>query len=104
MITYWGIDGCKGGWIAIGLSQKGETFEAVYIPTIADFWQEHGHLAKAVLIDMPIGLADDEKGRLAEKSASNNDGHPFLLCQLVQLLPMVQHMASPQKITLSLVR
>ena len=69
MITYWGIDGCKGGWIAIGLSETNEKFKAVYIPSISDFWQEHGHLAKAVLIDMPIGLADDEKGRLAEKSA-----------------------------------
>lgn len=69
MTKYWGIDGCRGGWIAIGLSETDESFEAVYIPSMSNFWQKHGHSAKAVLIDMPIGLADDEVGRLAETSA-----------------------------------
>lgn len=68
-MTYWGIDGCKGGWIAIGLSEIDESFSAVYTPTMSDFWREHGQSAKCVLIDMPIGLTDDSEGRLAEKSA-----------------------------------
>jgi len=64
---YWGIDGCKGGWIAIGLDES--SHKAVYTPDISTFWQEHGDLTECLLIDMPIGLASSKDGRLTEKAA-----------------------------------
>ena len=66
---YWGIDGCKGGWIAIGLSENDESHESVYAKSISNFWHKHGKSARQILIDMPIGLTDVKDGRLAEKSA-----------------------------------
>jgi predicted RNase H-like nuclease/catechol 2,3-dioxygenase-like lactoylglutathione lyase family enzyme len=54
----WGIDGCKGGWIAIALDEDANPVFDLY-PTIQDFWAKHGDKAERVLIDIPIGLPDD---------------------------------------------
>ncbi len=65
---YLGIDGCKAGWIAIGLSENG-SYEADYVQDISTFWSKYGDNATRVLIDMPIGLSSDKEGRLTEASA-----------------------------------
>lgn len=65
---YWGIDGCKGGWIAIGLEQSGR-YHIVQVPEFSVFWEQYCDLSQLVLIDMPIGLASDDEGRLTETSA-----------------------------------
>ncbi|MEO1290707.1 MAG: DUF429 domain-containing protein [Chloroflexota bacterium] len=62
---YWGIDGCKGGWIAIGLQQDG-AHHIAYAPDIATFWAQYCPQSQLVLIDMPIGLTSDSEGRLTE--------------------------------------
>ena len=48
-----GVDGCKGGWIAVALGDKGP--EAHHLPTI-DALQLLASAADAVAIDTPIGL------------------------------------------------
>ncbi len=48
-----GVDGCKGGWIAVALGD--EAPEAHYLPTI-DALQHLASEADAVTIDIPIGL------------------------------------------------
>ena len=55
-----GVDGCKGGWFSVGLDQNGY-----------DFWIFRGFAdllshykdAELILVDMPIGLPEDKKGR-----------------------------------------
>lgn len=59
---YYGIDGCSGGWVYIGLSESNEyTFGVAH--TISDFWQVAGHHARQILIDIPIGLASRDPRR-----------------------------------------
>ena len=65
---YWGIDGCKGGWIALGL-EHGGTSHYAYVTTIPDFWDRYGVTAQRILIDMPIGLSSDADGRLVDAAA-----------------------------------
>ena len=67
--NFWGIDGCKGGWFCIGLNTEGHHLSLI-APTIAEAYpklQKHG--AKIALIDMPIGLSDNEKERVCDKEA-----------------------------------
>ncbi|MGJ3238839.1 MAG: DUF429 domain-containing protein [Anaerolineae bacterium] len=65
---YWGIDGCKGGWIALGFDQA-DGYQVAYCEQLSTFWAQYGAQAQRVLIDMPIGLADDIDGRLADEQA-----------------------------------
>lgn len=65
---YFGIDGCKEGWISIQSKNK-QVFNPEIHQTIYDFWSKHKD-ASLVLIDMPIGLK--EKGsepRLSDQFA-----------------------------------
>ena len=67
--NFWGIDGCKGGWFCIGLNAKGHHLSLI-APTIAEAYAElQKHGAKIVLIDIPIGLSDNEKERVCDKEA-----------------------------------
>jgi len=58
-----GVDGCKAGWCAAWVAD-GRWDVGVY-PTFADLWAEHRD-ASSVLVDIPIGLADDAN-RTAER-------------------------------------
>ena len=67
--SYWGIDGCKGGWLCIGLSDNGEhhALVACNIDQACEKIKELG--GKIALIDIPIGLSKDKKTRECEYSA-----------------------------------
>jgi predicted RNase H-like nuclease len=56
---FWGIDGCKDGWIAVSLSDDDSITGQVY-PSISTFWEHNKDTAKHVLIDIPIGLSDTQ--------------------------------------------
>ncbi|WP_319582759.1 DUF429 domain-containing protein [uncultured Pseudodesulfovibrio sp.] len=58
-----GVDGCKAGWCAAWVAD-GRWDVGVYA-AFADLWEEHQDAA-SVLVDIPIGLADDAN-RKAEK-------------------------------------
>lgn len=60
---YWGIDGCKNGWIAIGLGDTDEQQAAVY-PTLSAFWEANHETAQLVLVDMPMGIPDNVERRV----------------------------------------
>ena len=51
-----GVDGCRSGWLAAGLTQSGEC-EARVFPNIESLFQQWGPGAM-VLVDIPIGLRD----------------------------------------------
>ena len=52
------MDGCRAGWIAIGLTESGAHSHLV-APTIADVARRHP--TALVLVDVPIGLRDGER-------------------------------------------
>lgn len=52
-----GVDGCRGGWIAIALSETGD-FSHMIAPAIADVTNRYQDAL--VLVDVPIGLRDCE--------------------------------------------
>jgi len=66
---YWGIDGCKGGWLCVGLNRKGKhcAFVAENIRCAYQTLQERK--AEVALIDIPIGLSDNEEERKCDKLA-----------------------------------
>ncbi|MGV9142241.1 MAG: DUF429 domain-containing protein [Promethearchaeota archaeon] len=65
---FFGIDGCKEGWISIQSKNK-QVFNPEIHKTINDFWSKHKD-ASLVLIDIPIGLKDEgSEPRLSDKFA-----------------------------------
>ena len=66
---FWGIDGCKGGWFCIGLTNAGDHCSLV----AADIIDAHSKLqkrgAKIALIDIPIGLSDNDEERTCDVEA-----------------------------------
>lgn len=58
-----GVDGCKAGWCAAWV--ENDRWGVGVYPLFADLWAEHRD-ARSVLVDIPIGLADDAN-RTAEK-------------------------------------
>lgn len=66
---YWGIDGCRGGWLYVGLNRKGEhcAFVAENIRCAYQMMQERK--AEVALIDIPIGLSDNKEERECDKHA-----------------------------------
>ena len=52
-----GVDGCKAGWIAIGLERDGH-WQVNIFPDVSSLG-EHHRQASLVLIDIPIGLKTD---------------------------------------------
>ena len=58
-IKYVGVDGCKAGWIGVGLSDGG----CWEVKACVDFSDMLAHFGDAcvILVDMPIGLPEDGK-------------------------------------------
>lgn len=54
----YGIDGCRAGWIAIGLG-VGERVTFGLYPNIAAFWTAHSQGAGRICIDIPLGIAEN---------------------------------------------
>ena len=68
-IPYWGIDGCPVGWFGIGLTARGrmDCFIAADIKEAYSLLRKNG--ARLALIDIPIGLPSDDRGRQCDKDA-----------------------------------
>lgn len=49
-----GIDGCRGGWVAVHVTNMGITWSTAEVTGVVDLWAP----ASTVGIDMPVGLAD----------------------------------------------
>jgi predicted RNase H-like nuclease len=62
-----GVDGCRDGWIAVAASPDLSDASARRHPDIASLVAAHP--GAVIVIDMPIGLADDEQGRGADAEA-----------------------------------
>ncbi|NJK34981.1 MAG: DUF429 domain-containing protein [Oscillatoriales cyanobacterium SM2_2_1] len=64
MIT-WGIDGCRGGWLAVSVSGGACTYRYFALGD-QDFWQlwETGD---RLLIDLPVGLSSTAAGRPCDR-------------------------------------
>jgi predicted RNase H-like nuclease len=56
-VDFVGVDGCRGGWIAIALDES-DRHSHLLAPTIADVARRHP--TALVLVDVPIGLRDRE--------------------------------------------
>jgi predicted RNase H-like nuclease len=56
-VDFVGVDGCRAGWIAIALDERGG-HSHLAAPSIADIARRHP--AGLVLVDIPIGLRDSE--------------------------------------------
>lgn len=75
MIDYIGIDGCRGGWKAVGLSCSGSWIVSVFAD-IDELWSALRG-AKLFLIDIPIGLCEGEvKSRACDTAARRLLGSP----------------------------
>jgi predicted RNase H-like nuclease len=57
MPTYFGVDGCRAGWVAIGRSDH--AFSMGLFSTIEELW-EVCRSAELILVDIPIGLPDGD--------------------------------------------
>jgi len=55
---YLGVDGCLFGWISVELNKEIE-FEIRQFTSIEELWKEYNK-AKLILIDIPIGLRDED--------------------------------------------
>jgi len=66
---YWGIDGCKGGWLCVGLNCGGEFCAFVAKDIRCAHQKMKARKAKIALIDIPIGLSDGKEERKCDKSA-----------------------------------
>ena len=49
-----GVDGCRAGWLAIGLETEGN-WQVDIFPDVSSLWDHHCR-ASLILIDIPIGL------------------------------------------------
>jgi len=58
--TWVGVDGCRAGWFAVGMTPRGEA-GAYLSPDIETLWEDWRQ-AQQILIDIPIGFRDDGKG------------------------------------------
>jgi predicted RNase H-like nuclease len=62
-----GVDGCRGGWLAVRLSGDG-TAECRVFPDMASLWAAHRQ-ASLILVDIPIGLPEAANDRPCDKIA-----------------------------------
>lgn len=70
-----GVDGCKGGWFAIALTENGDP-EPKCFRNISELWNKYKK-ASIILIDIPIGLRDEgNKERKCDKEAREKLGSP----------------------------
>ena len=49
-----GVDGCRAGWLAIGLEAEG-SWQVNIFPDVSNLWDHHRR-ASLILIDIPVGL------------------------------------------------
>jgi len=68
MAYYVGVDGCKGGWVAIKISEVGKDNEVRLFSDFCSLWDAYKE-AELILVDIPIGLPDGIEGRLCDKKA-----------------------------------
>ena len=68
-----GVDGCKGGWVSVGLDRNG--FETEVFCTFSDLLAHYRH-AKLILVDIPIGLPEGKGGRDCDREAREKLGRP----------------------------
>ena len=70
VIKYVGVDGCKGGWVGVGLSDDGGCPKIEVCKDFADLVDCFGD-ACVILVDIPIGLCEDGKPnfRVCDKEA-----------------------------------
>ena len=70
-IKYVGVDGCTGGWVAVGLGDGDESCVKVFGSGEFPNLLEHFDGASVVLVDMPIGLPDsiERGGRACDTAA-----------------------------------
>ena len=66
-IKYVGVDGCKDGWIGVGLSDDGY-WDVSVCKDFADLVACFGD-ACVILVDIPIGLPEDAAPRVCDKEA-----------------------------------
>ena len=62
-----GVDGCKGGWVAVRLFGQGE-HEVKIFPNIEQLLSYH-HAVNLILVDIPIGLPEGPEGRECDPEA-----------------------------------
>ncbi|WP_341418558.1 DUF429 domain-containing protein [Paenibacillus filicis] len=67
--SYTGVDGCRGGWVAVTLAADGSWRSGIYT-RLQELWEDHER-SQLILIDMPIGLAEGSEGRLCDSLARN---------------------------------
>lgn len=68
---YVGVDGCPYGWFSIALSEKG--YELLVCRTFGQLL-EYYRDAVLILVDIPIGLPEDDSGRLCDYEAKDKIG------------------------------
>ena len=68
-----GVDGCRGGWLAVRLGQD-EIREIHIFPDMASLWSTHRRAA-LILVDIPIGLPEAANDRPCDKAARKVLGH-----------------------------
>lgn len=66
---HWGIDGCKGGWLCVGLNCGGEHCAFVADDIRCAYRKMKARKAKVALIDIPVGLSDNAEERKCDKCA-----------------------------------
>jgi predicted RNase H-like nuclease len=62
-----GVDGCRGGWLAVRLSRDGTSGCRIF-PDMASLWSAHRRSA-LTLVDIPIGLPEAANDRACDKAA-----------------------------------
>ena len=69
-----GVDGCKYGWISVGLNEDA----GFDIELFSDFKQllSHFDAAQLILVDIPIGLSEGPERRICDGNARSLLGNP----------------------------
>lgn len=68
MAAYLGLDWTDNGWLGVGLAEDGG-YDVDLYPSVASAWAAHPD-RRRVLVDVPIGLTDDEVRRCEEVALS----------------------------------
>jgi len=62
-----GVDGCRGGWLAVKLGPD-QSWEVEIFPDFAALWSRHRDSA-LILVDIPIGLPEAANDRACDRAA-----------------------------------
>ena len=68
-----GVDGCPAGWFSVGLDLDGNLARCGVYDTFERLLASNSD-AELVLVDMPIGLPQDKRGRECDEVASKKLG------------------------------